>query len=123
MFGDFGEIIEGYDWIDMSLFMFFSFMTLILFTNILIAYMGDAHREVKETMDIVTGQGTADLLVELETIFAFINACCCHKLKKDKEGYILCAEYEEDYQIDPTAINDQILEEIKGMKEDAKNDK
>ena len=79
MFGDFGDTMESYDWIDMALFLVFSFMTMIMFTNILIAYMGDAHEQVKETMEIVSGQGTAELLVELETLFAFLPNCFCCK--------------------------------------------
>ena len=69
MFGDFGDEQEDYDWIDMAVFSAFTFITLILFTNILIAYMGEAHSKVLETMEICQGQGTTELLIELETLF------------------------------------------------------
>ena len=136
MFGDFGDELADFDWIDMGIFMVFSFMTLILFTNILIAYMGDAHEQVKKTMEITTGHGTAELLVELETIFEFMNNCCCNRLTKNtKEGYILCAEYleEEKENNGPMAevrkdllqleeSQDGISKEIKDMKKHAKKE-
>lgn len=52
MFGDIVDDLENYDWIDFAFFAVTIFMTLILFTNILIAYMGDAYTQVQETMDI-----------------------------------------------------------------------
>ena len=75
MYGDFGDEAAQYDWIDMALFTVFTFVTLILFTNILIAYMGEAHAHVLNTMEICQGQGTAELLIELETLFRNINWC------------------------------------------------
>jgi hypothetical protein len=46
MFADFIEEVEQSDWIDFFVFGCFTLIILIIFTNILIAFMGDAHELV-----------------------------------------------------------------------------
>ena len=94
LFGDFDDRIDDFDSIDMLVFAGFTFWTLILLTNTLIAYMGDAYARVQATMEICQGQGTAELLMELETIYGMINFCVLWQVKKN-ERFIMSADYEK----------------------------
>ena len=126
MFGDFVDIIDDYDWIDQGVFMVATFIIIMLYTNVLIAFMGDAHAQVQDTIEICEGQGTAEHLIELETIYSihkkiykFIMAIICCRKGNDAidigEGYILCAEYHEDIGAD--AETDRSGETISGINE------
>ena len=55
MFGDFSDDMANYDSIDLCMFIFSTFLTMIVITNILIAYMGDAYEHVLSTMEICEG--------------------------------------------------------------------
>ena len=55
MFGEFAENMENYDLIDLAMFIISTFVTMIVLTNILIAYMGDAYEHVQTTMEICEG--------------------------------------------------------------------
>jgi hypothetical protein len=64
--------------------------------------MGDAHATVQATIEICEGQGTAEHLIELETIlsiykkmykFILRRLCCRTKTTNIGESYILYAEY------------------------------
>ena len=112
----------------MIVFTLVTFITLVLFTNILIAYMGEAHAHVLSTMDICQGQGTTELLIELETIFGTINTCFCKCLTRKNEKpegfYILCAEYQEDHDcgLNVEKAIEGVREELRQAKEELKKD-
>ena len=47
LFGDFVEdLVDNYDWIDYTVFVIFTIVTMILLTNVLIAYMSDSFERV-----------------------------------------------------------------------------
>lgn len=76
LFGDFDDDeINGYDWIDFSVFVGFTVLTMILLTNVLIAYMGDAYEYVQTTSAIRKGLGRAEVLLELEILMSTLRPC------------------------------------------------
>ena len=70
LFADFIDEVNDYDWIDYLFFAVFTLMTMLLFTNVLIAFMGDAHERVQATLNIREGYQKGELILEMETISA-----------------------------------------------------
>ena len=98
LFADFIEEINEYDWIDYGVFVLFTLVTMLLLTNILISFMGDAHERVQATLAMREGYYKIELLLELEIICALKNPCdkFTTHFKDSKKEYIYMGEKEKE---------------------------
>ena len=98
LFADFIEEINEYDWIDYGVFVLFTLVTMLLLTNILISFMGDAHERVQATLAMREGYYKIELLLELEIICALKNPCdkFTTHVKDSKKEYIYMGEKEKE---------------------------
>ena len=88
--------MEKYDWLDFIMLVIFTVLTVILLTNVLIAYMGDAYEYVQTTSAIRKGLGRAEVLLDCEILMSAFRPCLekIDSIEKMKDRFVYYAKYD-----------------------------